>query len=430
MSNSGKIASVWARWVINSLGDPTVEAEVILEDGSFGRAAVPAGISAGINEVGQLLDGDPKHFAGKGVTKAVKNVKEIIAPAVKGMSAYDQKAVDGKMIEMDGTPNKSNLGGNAILSVSIATANAAAASKTLPLYIYLDSSSNYKLPVPLFDILQGGAHAEDSVDFQEYLMVPAGLSSLTEAIEAGGAVYKALAKAITDKGYEVSGYLTNPLSAPLSSNREGFELISQAIEMAGYKLGEECFIGLDAAASELYEDGKYILKCEGRSMTASELTDYWEGLLKDFPIISIEDAMSEEDWEGWQLVTARIGDKVQLVGDDFFTTNPKRVLRGIASKCANAVLIKPNQVGSVSETMETIRLAQEAGWGAMPSMRSGETDQVIICDLSVLEACGQIKTGPPISSSSIKHNSLLRIEDLMSDDAAYAGFRAFKTLRK
>jgi enolase len=380
--------------------------------------------------VGQLLDGDPKHFAGKGVAKAVHNVKEIIAPALKGMSAYDQKAVDDKMMEVDGTPNKRNLGANAILSVSIAITNAAAASKKLPLYMYLGGVGNYKLPVPLFDILCGGAHAENSVDFQEYLMVPAGLSSYAEAVEAGTAVYKTLAKAIANKGYEVRGYLSRPLAAPLSSNREGFEVMAQAIEMAGYKLGEECFIGLDAATSELYENGKYVLKCEARSLTAAELADYWEELLKDFPIISIEDAMSEEDWDGWQAVTARIGDKVQLVGDDFFTTNPKRVKRGIESKCANAVLIKPNQVGSVSETLETIRLAHEAGWGAMPSSRSGETDQTIISDLAVLEACGQIKTGAPNAQSIIKHNQLLRIEDLMGDDAVYAGFGAFKTLRK
>ena len=428
MKNLDKIVRVWAREILNFRGAPTVEAEVFLNDGSYGRAAVPAGISAGSSEVGQLLDGDPKKFGGKGVLKAVRNVREVIGPALKGMPASKQEAIDKTLSELDGTPNKHRLGGNAILAVSLAMAHAAANSQNLPLYRYLGGEGPFRLPVPAFDIFCGGSHAENSSDFQEYLVIPAGLPSFREALEAGAAVYKSLMEVIRSRGYSINEGGSGPLSAPVHSNQEGVELIASAIEMAGYKLGEQCFIGIDAATSELYKDGKYTLGSEGRSLTASELADMWEQWVSEYPIISIEDAMSEEDWENWQALTKRIGDRVQLVGDDFFTTNPERVKRGIAMGAANAVLIKPNQIGTLTETLETIDIAHRAGWATMLSTRSGDTEDTTIADLSVLQGCGQIKTGPPRRQGIVKHNRLLRIEEELGSKAEYAGLQAFKTL--
>ena len=422
------IANVWAREILNFRGAPTVEAEVFLNDGSHGRAAVPAGVSAGSNEVGQLLDKDPKRFGGKGVLKAVRNVREIIAPALKGMRASKQETIDKTLLELDGTLNKSKLGGNAILAVSLATAHAAAASQNLPLYRYLGGEGPFRMPVPAFDIFCGGSHAEDSTDFQEYLVIPAGLSSFSEALEAGAAVYKALIEVLQKQGYSVHEAGSGPLSAPLHTNQEGVEIVAAAIEKAGYKLGEQCFIGIDAATSELYKNGKYILGCEGRSLTSSEMAKLWENWVNRYPIISIEDAMSEEDWESWQTLTKRIGDRVQLIGDDFFTTNPERVRRGIATGAANAVLIKPNQIGTLTETLETIDIAHQAGWATMLSTRSGETEDTTIADISVLEGCGQMKTGPPRRQGIIKHNRLLRIEEELGSKAEYAGLQVFKSL--
>jgi len=426
MSNPDTISRVWAREVLNFRGDPTIEADVLLSDGSCGRGAVPAGISMGSNEVGQLLDGDLARFAGKGVLKAVRNVREVIGPALIGMRASQQEIIDRKLLELDGTSGKSWLGGNAILAVSLATAQAAAASQKVPLYKHLGGKGPFTLPVPAFDMLHGGSHAKNSVDFQEYLVIPAGVSSFREALEAGVAVYHALLNLLQKKGFNVQP--TGPLAAPLHSNREGVEVIASAIETAGYSLGEQCYIGIDAATSELYENGKYVLRCERRELTSSELANLWSEWVETYPIISIEDPMSEEDWDGWQALTKRIGEQVQLVGDDLFTTNPERVKKGIALGVANAVLIKPNQIGTLSETLETIRIANQAGWAAMLSTRSGETEDTTITDLSVLNGCGQIKTGPPCAKSIVKHNRLLRIEEELGDEAKYKGVQAFKNL--
>jgi enolase len=426
MSYPDIISRVWAREILNFRGAPTIEADVVLADGSCGRGAVPAGISAGSNEVGQLLDGDPARFAGRGVLKAVRNVREVIGPALEGMHASQQEIIDGKLLELDGTANKSRLGGNAVLAVSLATAQAAAASRKMPLYKHLGGKGPFALPVPAFDMLNGGAHAENSVDFQEYLVIPAGLSSFREALEAGAAIYRALINLLQKRGLSVQP--TGPLAAPLSSNREGVEVIATAIETAGYSLGKQCYIGIDAATSELYENGKYVLSCERRELTSSELADLWNEWVESYPIISIEDPMSEEDWDGWKVVTERIGGQVQLVGDDLFTTSPEQVRKGIALGVANAVLIKPNQIGTLSETLETIRTANQAGWAAMLSTRSGETEDTTITDLSVLDSCGQIKTGPPCARSIVKHNRLLRIEEELGDEAKYKGVQAFKKL--
>ena len=428
MSNMNAIVSVWGREVINFRGDPAVEAEVFLSDGSYGRSTVPTGTSAGSNEAIQLRDGDPKRFSGKGVLKAVQNIRNLIAPVLKGMDASQQEIIDKKLIELDGTPNKRRLGGNAILAVSLATAQATAASQKLPLYKYLGGEGPFRLPVPAFDIFCGGSHTKNSVDFQEYLVIPAGLSSFREALAAGAAVYRALIELLGHKGYRVYE-MGGPIAALLGSNQEGVEVVAAAIEMAGYKLGDHCFVGIDAAASELYESGRYLLARDERSLTSAELADLWEKWVSNYPIISIEDGMSEEDWPGWKALTKRIGNKVQLVGDDLFTTNPERVRRGIASKAANAVLIKPNQIGTLTETLETIGVAYRAGWSTILSTRHGDTEDTTIADLSVLKGCGQIKTGPPCRQSIVKHNRLLRIEEELGSEAEYAGLQVFKALK-
>ncbi|MDP3062145.1 MAG: phosphopyruvate hydratase, partial [Chloroflexota bacterium] len=419
---------VWAREVLNFRGNPTVEAEVHLADGSWGRGVAPAGISTGSSEARQLLDGDSKRFGGRGVLKAVENVRTVLAPALKGMRASRQEEVDQRLRELDGTPDKGRLGANAILGVSLATAQAAAASQKLPLFRYLGGDGPFRLPVPAYDVFQGGEHAEDSVDLQEYLVIPAGLSSFQDAVQAGYAVYQALAQTLKKRGHPVR-QTGGPLSAPLKSNEEGLEVIAEAIETAGYKLGDEVFIGLDAATSHLYQDGKYVLASEGHSLTSQELADMWADWIDAYPIISIEDAMAEEDWEGWQAVTKRIGNRVQLVGDDLFTTNPARVRKGIQLGAANAVLVKPNQVGTLSETLETMRIAHAAGYAAMLSTRSGETEDTTISDLAVLAQAGQIKAGPVAGPSMPKYNRLLRIQEELGDRAEYAGRTAFRSLR-
>lgn len=427
MAGSDIIESVWAREILNFLGNPTVEAEVVLSDGSRGRAAVPAGISAGSHEVGELLDEDPGRFGGKGVLKAVENVRKVIAPVLKGMKASRQEAVDQKLLELDGTPNKSRLGGNAVLATSLATAHAAAASLNVSLYQYLGGEGPFRLPVPTFDMICGGSHAQGSVDIQEYLVIPVGLSTFQEALRAGDDIHRALADILQAQGHNVVKG-SGPLAPSLGSNREAVEVIAAAIEKAGYKLGEECFIGLDAATSELYRDGKYVFAREGLSFTSREMVDMWVEWADAYPIVSIEDGMAEEDWEGWQDLTKRIGGKVQIVGDDLFTTNPERVRKGIELEAANAVLIKPNQIGTLTETLETISIAQKAGWATMMSTRSGETEDTTIADLAVLEGTGQIKTGPPCNKSVVKYNRLLRIAEELGDNADYAGFRSYKTL--
>ncbi len=419
MTNGDIIEKIWAREILNFRGNPTVEAEVILADGSYGKAAVPAGISTGSHEVVQLWDGDPKRFAGRGVLQAVKNVLQVIAPALKGMKATCQREVDEKLKSLDGTPNKSRLGANAILSVSLATAYAAAASQGVPLYRYLGGDGPFRLPVPVIDMLAGGSHAQSSVDLQEYLVIPAGLASFPEALQAGSAVYRALKEILQKKGHVVPE-ASGPYTPSLRSNQEGVELIAAAIEKAGFKLGRECFIGIDAATSELYEEGHYVLTGEGRRLTSPEMVDLWGAWVRDYPIVSIEDGLAEEDWEGWRALTRRMGDRIQLVGDDLFTTNPDRLRKGIEGNAANAILIKPNQIGTLSETLETMCLAREAGWGAMLSSRSEETEDTTISDLAVLDGAGQIKMGPPCQKNIVKYNRLLRIAEELGEKGEYA----------
>ena len=429
MANLDTIEKIWAREVLNFRGNPTVEAEVILTGGSYGRAAVPAGISTGSSEAIQLLDGDPQRFGGKGVCQAVENVRKVIAPAMKGVKATRQKEVDEKLLSIDGTPDKGRLGANAILAVSLATAYAAAVHLKVPLYRYLGGEGPFRLPVPVFDMLAGGSHAQSSVDLQEYLVIPAGLLSFQDALLAGANVYQALREILQKKGYSVPE-ASGPYTPSLSSNREGVEVIAAAIEKAGYKLGKECFIGIDAAASELYDDGQYGLSGEGRRLTSQQMVDLWAEWTEAYPIMSIEDGLAEEDWEGWEALTQRIGGQVQLVGDDLFTTNPARIRKGIERKAANAVLIKPNQIGTLTETLEAIRIAREAGWAAMLSSRSGETEDTTIADLAVLEGAGQIKTGPPCQKNIVKYNRLLRIAEELGEKGEYAGLRVFKSFGK
>ena len=425
MASADGIERIWAREVLNFRGNPTVEAEVFLADGSYGKAAVPAGISTGSSEAIQVLDGDPQRFGGKGALKAVETVRRVIAPALKGMRASRQKEIDEKLISLDGTPNKSKLWANAILGVSLAAAHAASASKKVSLFRYLGGEGPFRLPVPVYDMLAGGAHAQSTVDFQEYLAIPSGVPSFQEAVHAGFKIYQALREVLKGKGYVIT-QPGGPLAPSLRSNREGVEVVAAAVEEAGYKLGKEVFIGIDAAASELYEDGKYRLKGEGRTLTSGEMVDLWVEWVAAYPIVSIEDALAEEDWEGWQAVTERMGNKVQLVGDDLFTTNPTRIRKGIELKAANAVLIKPNQIGTLTETLEAISLAREAGYGAMISSRSGETEDTTICDLSVLDGAGQLKTGPPNLQYIVKFNRLLRISEELGKKAEYAGNGAIK----
>jgi enolase len=429
MANSDAIVKIWAREVLNFRGNPTVEAEVFLKDGSFGKAAVPAGISTGSSEAVQVLDGDRERFNGRGALKAIENVRKVIAPALKGMKATRQKEIDQKLITLDGTPDKSGLGANAILGVSLAAAYAAAAHRKIPLFRHVGGKGPFRLPVPVYDMLAGGAHAQSTVDFQEYLVIPSGVPTFQDSIHAGFKVYQALREVLQAKGHKIM-QVGGPLTPCLKSNREGVEVIIEAIERAGYKLGKEVFIGIDAAASELYEEGRYVLKGEGRTLTSKEMVDLWEQWVLAYPIVSIEDPLAEEDWEGWQLVTQRIGRKVQLVGDDLFTTNPARIRKGIELKAANAVLIKPNQIGTLTETLEAIRVTKKAGWGAMLSSRSGETEDTVICDLSVLDGAGQIKTGPPNLQYIVKFNRLLRIAEGMGARAKYAGPDAIKTSKK
>ena len=429
MASPDTIEKIWAREVLNFRGNPTVEAEVILVDGSYGKAAVPAGISTGSSEAIQLLDGDPQRFGGKGVLQAVENVRSVIASVLQGMKATRQKEVDEKLLNLDGTPNKSRLGANAILAASLATAYAASAHLKVPLYRYLGGEGPFRLPVPVFDMLAGGSHAQSSVDFQEYLVIPAGLASFREALQAGANVYQALREILRLKGYSVPE-ASGPYTPSLGSNREGVEVIAAAIEKAGYMLGKECFIGIDAATSELYEDGNYGLTGERCNLTSQAMVNLWTEWVEAYPIVSIEDGLAEEDWKGWQALTRRIGDKIQLVGDDLFTTNPARIQKGIDLNAANAVLIKPNQIGTLTETLEAMRIAKEAGWASMVSSRSGETEDTTIADLAVLEGAGQIKTGPPCQKNIVKYNRLLRIADELGEKGEYAGLRVFKSFGK
>jgi enolase len=420
MVHSDAIAKIRAREVLNFRGNPTVEAEVFLKDGSYGKAAVPAGISTGSSEAVQILDGDPKRFNGKGALKAVENVRKVIAPALKGMKATRQKEIDEKLIGLDGTPGKSRLGANAILGVSLAAANAAAASRKVPLFRYLGGRGPFRLPVPVYDMLAGGSHAQSTVDLQEYLVIPAGLSTFDDAIQAGFRIYQALREVLQAKGHRIT-QVGGPLTPSLKSNREGVEVVAEAIEKAGYKLGKEVFIGIDAATSELYEDGKYLFKGEGRTLTSQEMVELWAEWVAAYPIVSIEDPLAEEDWEGWQAVTKRIGNKVQLVGDDLFTTNPARIRKGSSwRQCC------PHQAQSDGTLTETLRPSDwpKSGFGAMISSRSGETEDTAISDLSVLTA--RRSNRPPNLQYIVKFNRLLRIAEELGSRAKYAGHGVIK----
>ncbi len=421
-STRATIKAIRAREILDSRGNPTIEVQVELSDGATGIAAVPSGASTGKYEAVELRDGDKCRYGGLGVLKAVTNVNNKIAPALAGMVASAQVKVDQRLLELDGTANKSNLGANAMLGVSLATAKAAANSLSLPLYRYLGGASAHLLPVPMMNILNGGKHAADSTDFQEFMVVPAGATSFSQALQMGTEIYQALKKAIKVKGLNTNVGDEGGFAPSLASNKQALELILAAIDLAGYKAGGDCFIALDPAASSFYNDGKYILAKEDASLTSNEMVDYYARWVSSYPIISIEDGLDEDDWSGWVSLTSRLGKKIRLVGDDLYTTNLERLERGIAEKASNAILIKPNQVGTLSETLATVKRAQQVGWTTIISHRSGETEDTTIADLAVAVGSGLIKTGAPCRSERVaKYNRLLRIEEELGADARFAG---------
>ncbi len=424
-----RIRRIKAREILDSRGNPTVEVDVELEGGVVGRAAVPSGASTGKHEALELRDGDKRRFGGLGVLQAVANVNEVIGPALAGVSALDQEAVDERMLELDGMPNKSKLGANAILGVSLAVAHAAANYSKMPLYRYLGGEEANLLPVPLMNILNGGKHAPDSVDFQEFMIVPAGAESFAEALRVGAEVYQALKRILRERGQRIAVGDEGGFAPQLPTNREAVEVVSAAIEAAGYRPGEDCFLALDPAASEFYREGRYWLKKENLSLTSSEMVDYYAQLAAEYPLISIEDGLAEDDWEGWKLLNQRLGGKLQLVGDDLYVTNPERISRGISERASNSVLIKPNQIGTLTETRRAITLARKAGWTVIISHRSGETEDTSISDLAVGFGMGQIKSGAPCRSERVaKYNRLLRIEEELGDRSRFAGKAVFGRL--
>ena len=425
------ISEVIAREILDSRGHPTVEVDVILEDGTIGRAAVPSGASTGAYEAVELRDGDKSRYGGKGVLNAVDNVNDRIAPEIIDMDTTDQLGIDRLMIEMDGTHNKANLGANAILGVSMAIAKAAAATLGVPLYRYLGGISACTLPVPMMNILNGGKHADSSVDMQEFMAMPVGAESFSDALRMGSEVFHSLKSVLKSRGLS-TGYGDEGGFAPnLSSNEEAITVIIQAIEAAGYTPGGDIYIALDPASTEFYSDGKYHLKGEGRSLTSEEMVAYWESLVNKYPIISIEDGLAEDDWDGWHMLTERIGSHVQLVGDDLFVTNTERLSRGIKENTANSILVKVNQIGTLTETFEAIEMAKRAGYTAVVSHRSGETEDSTIADIVVATNAGQIKTGAPNRSDRVaKYNQLLRIEEELSEVAKFGGWAGFYNIRK
>ncbi len=429
--NKTQIAIVRAREIIDSRGNPTVEADVILEGGAMGRAAVPSGASTGSREAIELRDNDAERFGGKGVLDAVANVNGPIAKALNGMDVTDQKIIDQTLIELDGSENKGELGANAILAVSLACAKAAAMASELPLYRYLaeGKAKEFTMPVPMMNIINGGEHADNSVDLQEFMIVPVGAASINEAIRYGSEVFHALKKVLSSKGMNTAVGDEGGFAPDLSSNEEAIQVILEAIDKAGYKAGEDIMIAIDAASSEFYKDGKYILASEGKELTAAEFVDLLADWVEKYPIISIEDGMDESDWDGWKLLTERLGKKVQLVGDDLFVTNPKILKEGIEKGIGNSILIKVNQIGTLTETLEAIQMAKDAGYTAVISHRSGETEDTTIADLAVATNAGQIKTGSMSRSDRIaKYNRLLRIAEALSDKATYPGRGAFYNL--
>ncbi len=429
--NKTQIVNVRAREIIDSRGNPTVEADVILGGGAFGRAAVPSGASTGSREAIELRDNDAERFGGKGVLDAVTNVNSKIARALIGTEASDQAAVDQIMIDLDGTENKSNLGANAMLAVSLATAKAVATAHQLPLYRYLGAGSKqYSLPVPMMNIINGGEHADNSVDLQEFMIVPVGAPNINEAIRWGSEIFHALKKVLSAKGMNTAVGDEGGFAPDLSSNEEAIQVILEAIEAAGYKAGEEIMIAIDAASSEFYKDGKYVLASEDKVMDSAEFVDFLADWVEKYPIISIEDGLDESDWDGWKLLTEKLGDKVQLVGDDLFVTNPKILQEGIDKGIGNSILIKVNQIGTLTETLAAITMAQEAGYTAVVSHRSGETEDTTIADIAVATNAGQIKTGSMSRSDRVaKYNRLLRIAEALGDKASYPGLAAFAHLK-
>jgi len=426
-----KIANITAWEIIDSRGNPTVAVRAVLDSGAYGEAAVPSGASTGKHEAVELRDGDKSRFMGLGVLNAVNNVNKIIAPALIGSDSTAQETIDKMMIDIDGTENKSKLGANAMLGVSLAVAHAAAFSSKKPLFKYLCQQDSYTLPVPLLNILNGGKHASDSTDFQEFMIAPAGAKSFSHALRMATEIFHSLKSLIKAKGFNTNVGDEGGFAPSLPSNQAALELIIEAMQKAGYKPGVDCFIALDPASSEFYENGTYILAREGKRLSRQEMVDYYVKRTEEYPIISIEDGMAEDDWEGWGMLCQAIGDRVQLVGDDLYVTNIKRLYKGIQQKSSNSILIKLNQIGTLSETIAAIKMAQEANWTSVVSHRSGETEDVTIADLCVGLSTGQIKTGAPCRSErTAKYNRLLRIENELGDQAQFAGLKAFYNLAK
>jgi len=421
-----EIFDVYAREILDSRGNPTVEVEVELESGAFGRAQVPSGASTGTHEAIELRDGDPKRYLGKGVLKAVDNVNKIIAPKIIGYDATDQLSIDKLLIELDGTPNKSRLGANAILGVSLATAKAAADFFGLPLYSYIGGVNAKEIPVPMMNILNGGKHADSGVDLQEFMIVPIGGPNFKESLRMSAETFHTLKKVLKEKGYNVSVGDEGGFAPNLKSSEEAIQLIVEAIKKAGYEPGKDIFIALDPAASELYQDGKYVLSREGTVRTSDEMIDYYVSLVDKYPIISIEDGLAEDDWEGWQKLTKKLGHRIQIVGDDLYVTDKKRLSRGIELKASNSILIKLNQIGTLTETLDTIETAKRAGFTAVISHRSGETEDTTIADLAVATNIGQIKTGSLCRTDRIaKYNQLMRIGEQLGESSIYRGKAVF-----
>jgi enolase len=421
-----EIEKVHARQILDSRGNPTVEVDLLLRSGAAGRAAVPSGASTGEFEAVELRDGGDA-WGGKGVSKAVANVNGELAAAVQGLDAGDQPSVDRALIDVDGTPNKSRLGANAILGVSLAAAKAAAAEAGLPLWRYLGGEAAHVLPVPMMNVLNGGAHADNKVDFQEFMVVPVGAPSFSEGLRMGAEVFHALKRTLHERGLSTAVGDEGGFAPDLDSNEAALAALVEGIGAAGYRPGEDVAIALDPATSELYEGGVYVLEHEGRTLSAEELTGYWAEIASRYPVVSIEDGMGEEDWRGWRELTERIGQGVQLVGDDLFVTNTERLERGIEAGVANSILLKVNQIGTLTETLDAVRMAQDAGYSAVMSHRSGETEDTTIADLAVATGCGQIKTGAPSRSDRVaKYNQLLRIEEALDGDAEYPGRGAFR----
>ena len=427
-----KIKTIYAREVLDSRGNPTVEVEVTTEKGAFGSAIVPSGASTGIYEAVELRDGDKSRYLGKGVANAVKNANEIIAPALVGEDVFEQRKIDQMMIDLDGTDNKGKLGANAILGVSLAVAKAAANELDVPLYRYIGGSNAHVLPTPMMNIINGGAHADNNVDFQEFMIMPVSAPTFKEAIRMGAEVFHSLKAVLHGKGLNTAVGDEGGFAPNLASNEDAIKTIIEAIEKAGYKPGEDVKLAMDVASSEFYKDGKYVLPGENnKSFTSKELVDFYAELCSKYPIISIEDGLDQDDWEGWDYLTEKLGDKVQLVGDDFFVTNTKRLEQGIARGVANSILIKVNQIGTLTETLEAIEMAQKANYTAVVSHRSGETEDTTIADIAVATNAGQIKTGSASRTDRIaKYNQLIRIEDRLGKESKYSGLTGFYQLDK